>query len=142
MDVPFESGLISCMYWGSLESQNVCNKSLSLHTYKLPNTHTGAGEMRVYWNDLQTAVQQRLSVNGKSKNLVVAQSHEAGCLRWSSVCAGVMNRQAPVPVKEWMCGQCKGRRRTDPPLFHWPYLGFQAEGVAQNKAVFPPQDLN
>ena len=41
---------------------------------------------RIYWNDLQAAVQliqQWLTVNGKSKNLVVAQSHKAGYLSWT-----------------------------------------------------------
>ena len=40
-----------------------------------------------YWNDLQSVVhltQQWSAVNGKSKNLEVAQSHEASCCSWSS----------------------------------------------------------
>lgn len=46
----------------------------------------------IYWNDLQAAVQlmqQWLAVNRKSKNPVVAQSHKAGCLSWSSIYAGI-----------------------------------------------------
>ena len=50
-----------------------------------------------YCDDLQSVVQltqQWSAVNGKSKNLVVAQSHKASCFSWSSVevdsnrCAG------------------------------------------------------
>lgn len=32
----------------------------------------------INWNDLQATVQQRLADSGKSKRLVVAQSHKAG----------------------------------------------------------------
>ena len=51
----------------------------------------------IYYDDLQSIVQltqQWTAVDGKSKNLVVAQSHEASCFSWSSVeegpnrCAG------------------------------------------------------
>ena len=41
----------------------------------------------IYWNDLQSAVelsQQWTAMSGKSKNLVVAQSHEASCFSWLS----------------------------------------------------------
>ena len=43
---------------------------------------------KIYQNDLQAAVQltqQRPVVNGKSKNLVVAQFQEAGYFSWTSV---------------------------------------------------------
>ena len=42
----------------------------------------------MYCDDLQSVVQlpqQWSAVNGKSKDLVVAQSHEASCFSWSSV---------------------------------------------------------
>ena len=42
----------------------------------------------IYWNDLQSAVQltqQWAAVDGKTKNLVVSQSHKARCLSWPSV---------------------------------------------------------
>ena len=42
-------------------------------------------------DDLQSVVQlpkQWSAVDGKSKNLVVPQSHEASCLNWSSVGVG------------------------------------------------------
>jgi hypothetical protein len=42
----------------------------------------------IFWDDLQVAVQltqQWSAVNEKSKNLVHAQFHEAGCFSWSSV---------------------------------------------------------
>jgi hypothetical protein len=48
----------------------------------------------IYYDDLQAVVQLQNTVNGKSKNLVVAQPHEASCFSWSSVevdsntCAG------------------------------------------------------
>ena len=45
----------------------------------------------IYCDDLQSVVQltqQWSAVNGKFKNLVVAQSHEASCLSWSSVEVG------------------------------------------------------
>ena len=49
----------------------------------------------INWNDCEAAeklIQQALAVDEKSKNLVVAQSHKAECLSWSSVCAGVPKR--------------------------------------------------
>jgi hypothetical protein len=51
----------------------------------------------ICYDDLQSVsptLQQWSAVNGKSKNLVIAQSHEASCFSWSSVevnfnrCAG------------------------------------------------------
>ena len=45
----------------------------------------------IYCDDLQSVVQltqQWAAVDGKSKNLVVAQSHEASCFSWSSVEVG------------------------------------------------------
>ena len=51
----------------------------------------------IYCDDFQSGVQlpqQWSAVSGKSKDLVVAQSHEASCFSWSSVevesnrCAG------------------------------------------------------
>ena len=45
----------------------------------------------IYCDDLQSVVQltqQGAAVNGKSKNLVVAQFHEARCYGWSSVEVG------------------------------------------------------
>lgn len=44
-------------------------------------------------------IQQPLVVKRKSKNLAVVQSLEAGCLSRSSVCAGILRKRAPVPVK-------------------------------------------
>jgi len=41
----------------------------------------------IYCEDLQSVVQlpqQWSAVNGKSKSLVVVQSHEVSCLNWSS----------------------------------------------------------
>ena len=46
---------------------------------------------RIYLDDLQSVVQltqQWAAVNGKSKDLAVAQSHKAGCFSWSSVEVG------------------------------------------------------
>jgi hypothetical protein len=51
---------------------------------------------RIYCDDLQSAVQlpqQWSAVNGKSKDLEVAQSHETSCFSWSSVEVG-SNRYA------------------------------------------------
>ena len=45
----------------------------------------------IYCDDLQSVVQltqQWAAVDGKSKNLVVAQSHEHSCLRRSSIEVG------------------------------------------------------
>jgi hypothetical protein len=45
----------------------------------------------IYCDDLEFVVQltqQRSALNRKVKNLVVAQSHEAGCFSWSSVAVG------------------------------------------------------
>jgi hypothetical protein len=42
----------------------------------------------IYCDDLQSVVQltqQWAVVDGKSKNLVVAQSHQGSCFRWSSL---------------------------------------------------------
>ena len=50
-----------------------------------------------YCDDLQSVVQlsqQWSAVNGKSKNLAVAQSHEASCLSWSpgsNICSGKLS---------------------------------------------------
>ena len=55
----------------------------------------------IYWNDLQSAVQptqQWAAMDGKSKNLVVAHSHEDGCLSWSSVEAGILKKWVPTDV--------------------------------------------
>ena len=44
--------------------------------------------MKIYWNDLQSAVQlsqQWAAVNGNPKNPVAAKFQEAGCLSWLSV---------------------------------------------------------
>lgn len=40
----------------------------------------------------RTTPQQWAAVDGKSKNLVVAQSHEASCFSWSSVEAGILSK--------------------------------------------------
>lgn len=56
----------------------------------------------IYLNDFHVEVQQWLVMNGKSKNLVVAQSHKTECLSWSSVYIGVQKKWAPKPVKEWI----------------------------------------
>lgn len=49
----------------------------------------------MYCDDLQCIdklLQQCSAVNGKSKNLVVAQSHEVGYFSWSSVEVGFSRR--------------------------------------------------
>ena len=54
----------------------------------------------IYCDDLHSVVQltqQWSAVNGKSKNLVVAQSHGA-CLTWSSVYLGILKRWVPTDV--------------------------------------------
>ena len=67
-----------------------------------------------YWNDLQSAVQltqQWATVNGKSKDLVVAQSHEAGCFSWSS--------------RRQMCWQVSKSSMEEAFLLPLSYVGFQ-----------------
>ena len=73
--------------------------------------------MGIYCNDLQSAVQltqQWLSVNGKPKNLVVAQSHRASCFNWSSVYTGVLEKQVPTDV---LARKCKQVKKSDPSFF-------------------------
>lgn len=82
-------------------------------------------------------VQQSLTVNRKSKNLVVARSHEAGCLSWSSVCAKVPKKQAPMPVQDWMSWQGEDKQMNKPFFFPCSYIGFQQKGCPRLK-VFPP----
>jgi hypothetical protein len=74
-----------------------------IHTHIYTHTERGG---KSYWNDLQAAVQliqQWAAVTGKPKNLVAAQSHKARCLSWSPVYDRIPKKQAPMPVKEWMC---------------------------------------
>ena len=69
-----------------------------IHTHIYTHTERGG---KSYWNDLQAAVQliqQWAAVNGKSKNLVVAQFHEAGGFSWSSVKAGILKKHVPIDV--------------------------------------------
>lgn len=92
--------LCPCLIKGSLESQNLCNEYVYvyisiyvygtiyyiLHIYMYMEIYIYI--MGIYWNDLQAAVQltqQWPGVNGKSKNLAVAQPQQAGYFSWSSV---------------------------------------------------------
>lgn len=67
----------------------------------------------IYREDLQSVVQlpqQWSTVNGKSKSLVVAQSHEAECLSWTSVEAGILKMTFPTDVLANTCKQVEGEK--------------------------------
>lgn len=66
--------------------------------------------MVIYLNDFYVEVQQWLVMNGKSKHLVVAQSHKTECLSWFPVYAGDQKKWAPKPVKEWICWKARASR--------------------------------
>jgi hypothetical protein len=70
-------------------------------------------------------------VNRKSKNLEVAQSHEAKCLSWSSVQAGIL-KKVPTDVLASKCKLAKNKPFLLPLSFCRP----PAEGVAQIKDVY------
>ena len=72
----------------------------------------------IYCDDLQSAVQltqQRAAMDGKPKNLVVSQSHEASYFSWSSVEVG-SNKYA---------SKCKQLKKSESPVFQCPYVGLQ-----------------
>jgi hypothetical protein len=74
----------------------------------------------MYCNDLQSAVQltqQWAAVNGKFKNLVVSQSHEASCLNWSSVEVGFQQMGWQV--------RASSRSKSESSFFQCPYIGLQ-----------------
>ena len=80
--------------------------------------------MGKYLNDLQTAFQlgqKWAAVNGKSKDLVVAQSHEARCFSWS-FCISLN----PEGIGSNRCtGQERAsrQRRTNHSFLHSPFVG-------------------
>jgi hypothetical protein len=83
----------------------------------------------ISYDDLQSVVQlpqQWSAVNGKSKNLVVAQSYEASCFSWSSV---------EVDCKRCAGSKCKQTKKNE---FFFPMslCRSPAEGVAQIKGVY------
>jgi hypothetical protein len=72
----------------------------------------------IYHDGLRSVLQlsqQWSSVDGKSKNLVVAQSHKAACFRWPSVEVG-SNRCAGKEVQA-------GEEQIS--FFQCPYVGLQ-----------------
>ena len=61
-------------------------------------------------------------MNSKSKNLTVAQSHEARCFTWSSVSARILKKQVPTDV---LASKCKQAKKSEPSFFHCPPEGLQ-----------------
>ena len=79
-------------------------------------------------------------MSGKSKHLVVAQSHKAGYFSWSSVYVKILKKYIPMEMKEWLCEQGKAKQAKSKNLpssmsLYW----LPEEGIAQIKDVFPSQ---
>jgi hypothetical protein len=49
-------------------------------------------------------------MSGRSRNPVVVQCTRLDVsLRWASVYTGVLRKQEPLPVKEWICQETKSK---------------------------------
>jgi hypothetical protein len=65
-------------------------------------------------------------VNGKSKNLGIAQSHKAGGFSWPSAEAGILKKFQQM---SWQVSATRQKRRK-PSFFHCPYVGLQQKFMA------------
>jgi len=61
-------------------------------------------------------------VDGKSKNLVVARSHEVRCFSWSSVQAGSLKKRVLTDV---LAGKYQQVKKSESSFFQCPYVGLQ-----------------
>ena len=84
----------------------------------------------LYWNGLQSSVQliQQLAVNGKSKNLILAQSHNIFCIHWNPEVGSGANKGMDVLAKVI-------RERTKASFFFCVFIQTSSKGLAHIKGM-------